>query len=864
MLLSRGPTRSASMQRIVTSIEVEASENNSNSHYINSHLLDNLGSFDSDDESTTSESRHSVVSTVPSEDNRAGTSDKKLIGTLVRRASSRVDANKILEKFGQDYIETLPEELQQKTSAVGIDSVEYHSPTKRQRFTGAELGSIQDVLVRYESKAYDLLASGRHDRALQTCQQLRALIRQLAAEGIVDHHGSVAGAGCANESTSSTDSSTTLLQLYAMAVESEALFLNGKLKRAKKRLMQMDHALAELASSSDKPLSQLPRAVRCAVACYTMLGNLFSLEARRMKVQSNQLRFEQTTQQRMSQHSFLVSSHHSFNSSHPVHQSSQHLSNKQEYDEEAYNATLDLSVEAFQHAVKLRKEEGGNPGFGHTLLGEVLVVQGNFVEATAQFESALACALRFENDAAVQERRNLGDAFLIRNNYAQALGQYTACVRNIAFHLDSLSVGSPHWNVEMLAQAAVCCTISTCLRALGQLDQAHVILDEAERMVLESGAMNNPNHVLQGTDSRIHLLSSSRSFSNDRGKSFMFKSSTPSKRDLHEKAGNAAHTQRSKPEQESARRRVRRSTTNTGVTTGEASLELLVRISVEKGHLHIRNGDWKMALKCYQNAENRLDYTDPADDGVHLLDPTRSIALRGTIIMFLGDVFAYRISKLMENGDDNGNQEENGWRFNYDEKGEGEGGGGKEQKEQKERDGEEKSKRDDGENFTPDKEQVTRYNGNDLYASAMNCYEQSHCMACDVTDESDPYRIICLARVGQLHSLCRAWDKALPVLQHCLQQTQDIAVIHRQLRAGLSVAVADGLRHGGDVQQHNAIQLYNNALQLYHNSAGANCAEMGAAYFGIGKIWTSRGDHASALRVSGNIFLELLGVMSFD
>ena len=93
-----------------------------------------------------------------------------------------------------------------------------------------------------------------------------------------------------------------------------------------------------------------------------------------MKVLSNQLRFEQTPQQRMSQHSFLVSSHHSFNSSHPLHQSSQHMSNKQEYDEEAYNATLDLSVEAFRHAVKLRKEEGGNPGFGHTLLGEVLVV----------------------------------------------------------------------------------------------------------------------------------------------------------------------------------------------------------------------------------------------------------------------------------------------------------------------------------------------------------------------------------------------------------------------------------------------------------------------------------------------------------
>lgn len=480
--------------------------------------------------------------------------------------------------------------------------------------------------------------------------------------------------------------------------------------------------------------------------------------------------------------------------------------------------------------------------------------QGNFVEATAEFENALACALRFENDAAaVQERRNLGDAFLIRNNYAQALGQYTACVRNIAFHLDSLSVGSPHWNVEMLAQAAVCCTISTCLRALGQLDQAHAVLGEAERMVLESGAMNNPKRVLQGTDSRIHLLSSSRSFSNNRGKSFMFKSSTPSKKVWHEKAGNAAHHQQSKPEEASASRSLRRSITNAGVTTGEASLELLVRISVEKGHLHIRNGDWKMALECYQSAENRLDYTDPADDGVHLLDPTRSIALRGTIIMFLGDVFAYRISKLMENNE-NGNQAENGWKFNYDKEGEGEVGRGGEQKG---RDGEEKGKGDDGVDPMQDKEQVTRYNGNDLYARAMECYEQSYCMACDVTDDSDPYRIICLARVGQLHSLCRAWDKALPVLQHCLQQTQDIAVIHRQLRAGLSVAVADGLRHGGDVQQHNAIQLYNNALQLYHNSAGANCAEMGAAYFGIGKIWTSRGDHASALRVSGGgLFVE--------
>ena len=70
---------------------------------------------------------------------------------------------------------------------------------------------------------------------------------------------------------------------------------------------------------------------------------------------------------------------------------------------------------------------------------------------------------------------------------------------------------------------------------------------------------------------------------------------------------------------------------------GEASLELLVRIAVEKAHAHLRKGDWKLALEVYQQAENHLDYT--ADDGLHVLDPTRSTALRGTIIMFLGDVF---------------------------------------------------------------------------------------------------------------------------------------------------------------------------------------------------------------------------------
>jgi tetratricopeptide (TPR) repeat protein len=872
--------RAASMQRIVPRIVVEppleneyiddiSATGNNSSHRTSYVDLDSLGTFvesDSDDDSVFSNSRQSIASTAPSENNRAGKSDEKLMGTLLKRASTRRDANKILEKFGHNYVETLPKDIRQLEHLSPSPSktpATYVSANEKQRFTGAELGSIQDVLVRYESKAYDLLAAGRHDRALKTCKQLRALIRRLSNEGVVDHHGSVAGAGCGDRSNNSN--SAILLKLYAMAVESEAYFLNGKLKRAKKRLFEMDIALAKLASSTDKPLSQLPRAVRCAVACYTMLGNLFSLEARRMRLKSYKQRYERS-KLNVSEHSILVSSHHSLGSSNTSKHSSQYLLEKQKHDEEAYKSTLDLAVEAFRHAVKLRKEEGGNPGFGHTLLGEVLVVQGNFVEATSEFEHALKCAFRFGTVHPIQERRNLGDALLIRNNYAAALTQYTSCVRSMAIDLNNLVAGSTSWSIEMLAQAAVCCTISTCLRALGQLDQAHLILEEAKKMVFESGAMNNPKHVLHGTDSQKHITfsrskqSSSRSsiFKSTPNKSFKFKNSTPpnsgkvTMSSLREKGTSAFKSpsqHRLDQQTDTENRRMRMSTI--GVTTGEASLELLVRISVEKGHLHIRKGDWKLALECYQDAENRLDYK--LESGVNILDPTRSIALRGTIIMFLGDVFAYRISKLIENSN---NSQESVWQTLYDEKEEKldntEHVGNTETVITKSEDenGETKMK-NNGDSISPEKRvKHQRYNGNDLYGRAMECYEQSYYMACDVTDETDPYRITCLARIGQLHSLCRRWDRALPVLRNCLASSQHIAVIHRQLRAGLSVAVADVLRHGADTQQHEAIELYTSALKLFHDSAGANCAEMGAAFLGIGRIWTSRGNYSTALRVS--------------
>ena len=770
-----GSNRSGSMQRIIPNISMESQRSKSN--YSND--LDSIGKFvatatdsDSDIDSVASESRCSVTSTTPSETNRTGRSDRRVVGTLMRRVSSRVSANSILEKFGYDYLNTLPAELQHQCTS----SSDFPVP-RQQRYTGAELGSIQDVLVRYESKAYDLLSRGRHDRALQTCKQLRALIRRLANEGHVsDHHGSVAGAGHGDGNGTSI-----LLKLYAMAVESEAYFLNGKLQRAKKRLLEMDAALAKLSTATDQPLSQLPRAVRCGVACYTMLGNLFSVEARRMRLN--------------------------------------------DAPDEKYQSTLDLSVEAFRHAVRLRKVEGGNSSFGHTLLGEVLVVQGNFVEATCEFQQALDCALRFGTGAeehrepgVVQERRNLGDALLIRNNYAASLKQYTACVRAMSANCRNLIPGCSAWRSEMLAQAAVCSTISSCLRALGQLDQAHAILDEAEKLVLESGALDEPRDVLRSTSSQISMTTRTTPNKNEHKISHTASPSSSNRSPLlsmQREKGGVSPNSRSSAQDESESRRMRMMASAGISTTGEASLELLIRIEVERGHTFIRGGEWKAALKAYQSAETKLDVT--ADNGLQVLDVTRAIALRGTIIMFLGDVFAYRVSKLIEIESEQGGA----WQSMYND-----------------------------DDTPPESSGEVRYNGADLSARSMECYEQSYYMACDVTDHIDPYRISCLARIGQLHSLCRRWDLALPILQRCLEQSKDLPVIHRQLRAGISVAVADVLRHGADSQQHEAITLYTSALQLYHDSAGANCAEMGASYLGIGRIWTSRGDYNSALRVS--------------
>ena len=128
-----------------------------------------------------------------------------------------------------------------------------------------------------------------------------------------------------------------------MAVESEVHFTRGDTERARGCLLNLDKSLELLSQSESEHdtvfLQQMmPRALRCAVACYTMLGNLFFLEAKKVLARAQR-----------------------------------DNTNPASFKDASYDKALNLASLAYRHAVKLRKREGGDPGFGHILHGEVLV-----------------------------------------------------------------------------------------------------------------------------------------------------------------------------------------------------------------------------------------------------------------------------------------------------------------------------------------------------------------------------------------------------------------------------------------------------------------------------------------------------------
>ena len=676
--------------------------------------------------------------------------------------------------------------------------------------------------------------------------------------------------------------------------------MRGDMDRARGCLLNLDKSLELLSQSESEHdtvflRQMMPRALHCAVACYTMLGNLFFLEAKKVLSQA--------------QH---------------------HNANPASFKDASFDKALHLSSTAFRHAVKLRKREGRDPGFGHILLGEVLVAQGRFVEATSQFEEALGCAVRYKwhfnnaDEVFIIERRNLGDMWLIRNNYSAALVQYMACARGMAMSIRRLTPPEdgcahsrlgrhqnenpargqqnppPHmqqpltWTRDLLTQASIMTTIAMCLRALGQLDQAKEIIGEAESLVRESAALtarfsDKPLRddaavttgrklaTASGGGSKHRETGPGEASSKSGGGGGDATASTPQRhvrweasvRNSKSRHGRTKTPKRNRtpaPRLDASFLPASPSLHKGGpsgnsTTMGEVAAELLVRCGIERAHTHLRAGKWRRALALYNDAEQLLNLRVAEINTEPIMKTKQIHMIRGTLEMFRGDVFAHRLSKVIEMTSENlqdswmdfreepvvaapppplvpattsqerALQEKGSKR--YDQK---DGGG----------------EGSNGNTATTNNNSESDYpgmSGGEIYSRAVVMYTNAYTFACAHTQMGDPYRVSCLARVGQLHAMCERWERALPVLRLCLKQAQTfLTSMHAQLRASICVAVADVLRHGADPQQREALDLYSQALQLYHESTGAGAIEMGAAYLGIGHIWGSRGEHENSLK----------------
>ena len=760
----------------------------------------------------------SIASSVPSASARGGESDRHVMEEVLNRSYSRVS---------QDPVDSSSFDLPKSLSPVklhydhGVDgSQSAHSkPSASPFLTPTEIGTVQDILVRYESKAYDLLAQGRHDHCLKMCNELKRLIHQVS--------------GITNNVPSQNDEvSVILMEIYGMAVESESHFMQGNIEQARTCLLHMDKALETLSFSETSQNSvfmqqMLPRVLRCGVACYTMLGNLFFFEAKK----------------------FLARAHKESKDSLSI-------------IDPGYRNCLQLSVEAFRHAVKLRKREGRDPGFGHTLLGRVYVAQGNFVAATSQFEEALRYAdgLKLNpHEVSIFERRNLADMWLVRNNFAAALEQYITCVKGMAVSIHGLprpSKGSASdfklhdmFCRDYLTQASLMATVAMCLRALGQLDQAIEIVEEAEHIIHESRALSKsfcrrPMMNLNETERTIPYEKRPKSTEKGLPSPCAADERTPNRR-VHwdeksfqktKKHGWKISESQKIDSQSGLQFSVspgRLTVVNQTIAFGEIALQLLIKCSIEKGHAYLRADNWHDSLELYSHAEGLLNSGDPLNGINPIMKEEHVSAMRGTIEMFRGDVFAHRLAKLirLEAHDTDATDPRDSWM-----------------------DCMEEAATAPSINKEPAIDGASTIcakcmSGSELYSHAVMHYDNAFKIALVCTQKGDPYRITCLARVGQLHAMCKRWERSLPIFRKCLKQAQTyLTSMHSQLLASLCVAVADVLRHGADPQQSEALKLYFQALHLYQESIGANTIEMGAAYLGIGHIWRTRGIHDRSLK----------------
>jgi tetratricopeptide (TPR) repeat protein len=451
---------------------------------------------------------------------------------------------------------------------------------------------------------------------------------------------------------------------------------------------------------------------------------------------------------------------------------------------------VDLACDAYKHAAHLLDGSGGDSTYCHTRMGSLQQEIGQYVSATKAFENALSAAAHFARAPTdmnfLLAHKQLADCLLLRDRFGAALEHYIV-VFDIVDNT-SKTIGS-YCKTEsevtcVQTRSQLAISIATCLRAVGQVTQAIDMIEDAAVIV----------------------------------KSKLLKINVE---------GSAPPTQPINVFKEAEQMELDNSRLK--------STKIYIQCLESLGHTNIALGNLVVAEQNYEAAMGVLD---------GLTDDEMVMERRGILYTFLGDVKVHEYVKFTS-------PHETSLSSNVSE---GTGLNDSTKVEEGEshlvESAMEKSlplRASELSSSNPPKGQDPPASHPCLQDALLN-YKCALDIAQSIGGAESPQTIKIAARVGQLWALLGEYSCALREFQYCLALAKRLDPKYASLLGSLCIAVANILSKGSDIQQERAMTLYSNSVTIISRMFGADSPTIAAAYTGIGQLWLTRDQPASALR----------------
>ena len=652
--------------------------------------------------------------------------------------------------------------------------------------------ALQDIILQYEHRAATALHSHEYDKAIEFGRHIIKIVTRIYGKA----HP---------------------LCIYGGIILGEAHFLRGDLYKAKRYLFAAEKRLEHVDDINNV------QTLRCAIACYTKMGDLFFQEA---------ILLDKDT-------------HKKNNNKH-----------KQKIDEKLKIKHMDFAADAYKHAAHMLDEQGGDSTHCHTRLGHLHVEMGQFVAATTSYEFALASAMHFGrtiHDANILLcQKQLADSLLIRNRFANALEHYLVCFEaldNVCKQIPKQSDDGyqlyRYSEEEMLSirtRASIALNVAVCLRAVGRFTQAIAVVKDVENdlKMITSGNNNTGNNNslspihendLNRTSKPInvlHELNDLKSDSNYSDNTVIYI------RCLE----NLGHTYTAFGNYEEAEFQYERAMELVdALEDSEFAMNHRSILYCSKGDLKVHEAfDEKptpyMMMMDEQDAANDKSININNNDktnGKTQMDHDLSFSSSEVDVDKIPSMINMEKSVTIDQDNDNNYSTNDDLPppYHHDEN------------------------HDDGINLGDSKGLM---NANELENSdmilqdAMLNYKCALDIACGHKGSNNPQSIKVAARIGQLFYLLNDFSAALREFNHCRTLTEFLDPSYAGFLGGLGIAIANILSRGSNVQQKRAMTLYTTSLTIVSRMFGADSLSICAAYTGIAQIWYARGEPAPALR----------------